>query len=176
MRVAVTGPLNPYGSAIVRELAARGHDVRAFGVPAGDDPFPDLDVRCHPGWVQVPGSIEPVLSEREAIIHAACLDAPGKDKQAHAVLIDRGTLYTRYGAEREQVDHFIHLTPKEPDARFVDMHRRAVAQAQATRGIINVRVAEAGREPSETAREVVDLLESMPHLGTIQGVENAVTQ
>lgn len=174
MRVAVTGPMSKVGKAIVKELVGRGHHVRAFGVPQGEDPFPDLDVQYHPGSVQVGGSIEPVLSERQALVHAACMDDPGKDKKQHAVHIEQGTLYARYGAEREQVDHFIHVTPKDPDRRYETVLRQAIAHVQDTRGIMNVRIVQAD-EPTETAKEVVDLLEEMPMLGAIEGDENAVT-
>jgi uncharacterized protein YbjT (DUF2867 family) len=112
VRVLVTGCLNPVGRAVVAALAKDGHQVRAFGIAPGTDPFHgDARIECYPGWLQVGGSLEPVLSECQALIHCANLDNPGEDKQAHAVHIERGTLYARYGAEREPVGAFVAVFP-----------------------------------------------------------------
>ena len=177
MRVLVTGATNPYGEAIVRRLAADGHAVRAFGVPAGDDRFGDIDgVTSFPGWVEVGGSIEPVLAEREALVHAACLDDPGKDKRKAAIHIERGTLYTRYAAEREQVDHFIHLAPVAPGRTYSQVQANARDQVEATRGDINVRILEVDGDINATADRVAQALQDLPMLGTITGGHtNAVT-
>lgn len=180
MRVLVTGATNAYGQAIVKELAAAGHKVRAFGVDAGDDRFAGVEnVKSFPGWIEVAGSIEPVLAERQAVVHAACLDPVprGRDgKRKAAVRIEKGTLFTVYGAEREQVDHFIHLTPAGPDKTWAPLQQAAVDRVHKLRGIINVRVVEAGGEPAAVARDVVGILEGLPELGAIVGGnDNAMT-
>lgn len=174
MRVVVTGAMNAYGRTIVEALARDGHAVRAFGVPPGEDPFHLPNVLCHPGRVETGGSIEPVLSERQVLVHAACLDAPGKDKHAHALKVLRGTLYARYGAEREQVDHFLHLAPAQPERAFAAVQQEAAATARATRGILNVRVLEV-TDPASAAEQVRRALRELPELGTIQGADDAVT-
>lgn len=178
MRVLVTGATNPTGEAIVRTLAARGHPVRAFGVDAGDDRFAGIDhVTSFPGWVEVGGSIEPVLAERQALVHAACLDAPGKNKRQSAVRIERGSLYATYAAEREQVDHFIHLAPADPGRVYAHVQRQAIEHVETTRGDINVRILQVGDDAEANAKKVVDLLESLPVLGAITGGHtNAVTE
>jgi NAD(P)-dependent dehydrogenase (short-subunit alcohol dehydrogenase family) len=175
MRVVVTGVQNPYGQAIVRALAGAGHHVRAFGTEVGSNPFADLDnVQPHPGRIEVVGSIEPVLSQREALVHAACLDAPGKDRQAHAFKIERGTLGCRYGAEREMLDHFVHVTPAHPARLYAKVQEQAMATAQATRGPINVAIIRA-EAPDATAAEVLRRLESLPERGYLPGANDAIT-
>lgn len=180
MRVLVTGATNAYGEAIVLELAAHGHHVRAFGVDPDDDRFDAVEnVKTFPGWVETGGSVEPVLAEREALVHAACLDpvARGRDgKRRAAVRIQQGTLYTRYAAEREQVDHFIHVTPASPDRAWADLQAEAAAEAERLRGDITFRVVRARGDPTATAEEVADLLGKLPERGGIVGGhDNAVT-
>lgn len=175
MRVVVTGVMNPFGAAVVRALAEAGHGVRAFGVPHDENPFQGLgNVHPHPGRIDVTGSIEPVLSQRQALIHCANLDAPGKDRKAHAFKIERGTLAARYGAEREQVDDLIALFPASPDARFAPSMEAAEAQVGRTRGFVNHRVLKVA-SPDDAARQVLDALRDMPALGMIEGANDAVT-
>lgn len=180
MRVCVTGATNPVGEAIVRALALKGHHVRAFGVAAGDDRYDGFDVQTFPGWVEVAGSLEPVLSEREALVHAACLDAPGKGRESarkHAIRIQKGTLYARYAAEREQVDHFVHVTPADPGKTYGALQEGAVSEVEATRGLIHVHVVVHEDDVAGTAQDVVDALESVAMLGSIVGGhDNAVTK
>lgn len=180
MRVCVTGATNPVGEAIVHALLEARHDVRAFGVPAGDDRYDGTDALTFPGWVEVGGSLEPVLSEREAVVHAAEFDAVGKGKEAtrkHAVRIQKGALYVRYAAEREQVDHFVHVTPSNPGKTFGALHAAAVEEVEKMRGDIHVHVVVHEDNVEATAKDVVDALASAPMLGTIiGGHDNAVTK
>lgn len=131
MRVLVTGSLNPVGRAVVAALAKDGHQVRVFGIEPGSDPFHgNPSIECYPGWLQVGGSLEPVMSECHALIHCATLDEPGDDKQAHAVHIERGTLYARYAAEREPVGAFVAAFPASPGrawGKAVDQAKTHVA-------------------------------------------------
>jgi uncharacterized protein YbjT (DUF2867 family) len=160
MRVLVTGPLNPVGAACVRALSQAGHSVRAFGVPVGEDPFHGMaNVECYPGDVATPGSIEPVGVECKALIHAASLDEPGKDVQAHAVKVERGTLYTRFGAERELMRRFVCVLPQSPDPKWAKVVEAAEAHARATRPAIPVTIVYGSRrDPEAVAREVLRLV------------------
>jgi nucleoside-diphosphate-sugar epimerase len=144
VRILVTGPLNPVGRAVVTALAKQGHQVRAFGVDAGSDPFRGMaNVECYPGWVWVGGSLEPVASEVRALVHCAPLDAPGDDRAAHTAMLEKGTLYARYCAERELVGAFVVAFPASPGR-----HSKALAQARAhvtgTRKLVPTEVVEGG--------------------------------
>ncbi len=80
MRILVTGPETTVGREVVKILAKGGHEVRAFGVEPGSDPFHGVaNVSCFPGWVHIGGSLEPVASECRAVIHCAPLAEPGTD-------------------------------------------------------------------------------------------------
>lgn len=169
MRALVTGATNPTGQAIVKELAANGFHVRAFGTT---EDFGD-NVKSFPGWVEVGGSIEPVLAEREAVIHAACLDEV-KDSSKYAVRIEAGTRYTVYGAEREQVSHFVYVRPTINKINSIVMEQ-ADAHVAGIRGDINVKTIEASG-PEATAAMVLDALKSFPGKSDIVGGnDNAVT-
>jgi len=134
MRVLVTGSENGFGHAIVEALAAAGHQVRAFGVAAGKNAFPGLaNVECYPGQVELGGSIEPVACECQAIVHCANLDEPGKDARAHAIHIEKGTLYTRYAAERELVAQLVYVAPWSPGRKWADALTKADAQIEGAR-------------------------------------------
>ncbi|HET6398057.1 MAG TPA: hypothetical protein VFH47_00710 [Candidatus Thermoplasmatota archaeon] len=184
MRVLVTGAENAYGQAIVRELAKAGHAVRVFG---GDERVletfegvgPGI-VSWFPGNVHIAGQIEPALSERQALVHAHPMDEPASGKRAelktHVMHLERGARYARFGAEREQVDHFILVTPGTPDRRLALAHENVVAEVRRTRGVINVQVVTATSEPEAAGRDVARILQSLPELGKQPGRENdAVT-
>jgi uncharacterized protein YbjT (DUF2867 family) len=170
MRVVVTGAGNPFGSAIVRALQEAGHMIRLFGVDADVGSKFGENVQWHPGHVATLGSIEPVLAEREVLVHAACLDAPGKDKQAHAVHIERGTLGARYGAERELLDQFIHITPATPSRTYSVAQKNAVDVAAGCRKVPTT-VIEAA-DPTQVAVAVLKAIDAVPHLGRMPGREN----
>lgn len=142
MRILVTGPLNPVGQAVVAWLAGEGHQVRAFGTdPAEADPFAgQANVESYPGWAEVGGSLEPDMSECQALIHCASLDAPAEDQQAHAVHIERGTLYARYAAERELVGAFVVVLPPAPGRVWGKVVSAARDHAKGTRNVPTVLV------------------------------------
>lgn len=177
MRVLVTGPLNPVGRALVAGLSAAGHQVRAFGVPAGENPFAGLaNVECYPGDVALGGSIEPVACECQAIVHGSNLDAPGKDPKAHAVKVERGTLYTKYAAERELVGAFIHVAPWSPGARHSAALRQAEAHVDAARVPHNtVRADPANPQPAvEQVLRWVSGVQPIQHQGTASPADKPV--
>lgn len=137
VRVLVTGPLNPFGAAVAKALAADGHEVRAFGVPAGTDPFHGQGgIRVFPGDIALGGSVEPVAAECQVLVHCANLDAAGDDRSAHAVHIDSGTRYARYSAERELVSAFIALFPAQAARAYEQPLRNAEAHVVGTRKIV----------------------------------------
>ncbi|MEK6986082.1 MAG: NAD(P)H-binding protein [Candidatus Thermoplasmatota archaeon] len=107
MRVLVTGVENPTGKAIVESLADAGHQVRAFGLAPGTNPFQSrANVEPFAGDAALGGSLEPVAAECQAVVHAANLD-----RAATAVTIESGTRYARFAAERELVEQLIVLMP-----------------------------------------------------------------
>lgn len=181
MRTLVTGGGNPHGQAIVKALLASGHHVRVFGGEAHDmDAFHGHggsgELSWVPGDVRIGGSIEPALSERQALIHAQPMDPAGDDKSLHAVRLVDGGRYVRYAAEREQVDHLILVTPSQPARAFAQPHEAAIQQVQAVRGVMNHAILRAGNDPATTAKEVLAMLAKLPELGKQPGRENdAVT-
>ncbi|MGB0652717.1 MAG: hypothetical protein ACPGQL_05905 [Thermoplasmatota archaeon] len=180
MKALLTGASNPHGRAIAEALLSAGHDVRLFGGEPGDlDGLEGLggQVRWHPGQLEVGGSIEPVLSQREVLIHAANLDVlhqKVKDKHAAAVRIERGTLYTRYGAEREMVDLFVHVAPAGGDKVWGQVQEQATAHAKAARGV-EVTVVNAAADPAATAKAVMDAVGKGRLYGTPPGKTVGVT-
>ena len=172
MRVVVTGAGNPHGAAIVDALVAKEHSIRLFGCTAEEAARWGDKVQWHAGHLSTVGSIEPVLAEREVLIHAACLDAePGKKQhEAFAARIERSTLGCRYGAERELLDQFIHVAPADAKGPFRENQARAVQIAEATRKV-PVHVVRAA-SPDATAQEVLRLLDADPHFGRYPGRES----
>lgn len=157
MRVLVTGATNAHGKAIVEALLQAGHQVRAFGVPVGEQPFGELDVECFPGRVEIGGSVEPAAAECQMLIHAANLDAPGRDDRAHAFHLERGTLYARYAAERELVQKFIALFPSETPRKWQAVLVQAESHVKATRTIVPHQILRVG-EPADAATQVLQAL------------------
>lgn len=177
MRVVVTGAGNPYGNAIARALLQRGDMVRLFAV--GPEVAQGLEdavaegavLQWHAGDIDTLGSIEPVLSEREVLVHAACLDPPGRNKVAHAVMIERGTLGCKYGAERELVDQFIHVAPVPSSRdRFRKAQERARQVVESCRKV-QTAIVEATDDPEETAQRVVEVIAKGVHPGRYPGRE-----
>lgn len=171
MRVVVTGAGNPQGAAIVDAMVEKGYSVRIFGVEADVAARWGDKVQWFPGHVATVGSIEPVLAEREVLVHAAGLDEPGKDKQAHAFHIERSTLGARYGAERELLDQFIHIAPAAgAKGVYQAIQEGAIQTVQATRRVDAIVVH--AREPAATAAEVISHIENGKHMGRMPGREN----
>lgn len=176
MRFVVTGAGNPHGKAIVDALVAEDHQVRLFGCTAEVAAAWGETVQFHPGRLTTLGSIEPVLAEREVLIHAACLDAVvGKGKKAkvdHAVHIERGTLGCRYGAERELVEQFVHVAPPVGSKSiFQASQDKAMRTAQDTRKV-DTHIVHAHIDPAATAAEVLRCVDSDQHFGRYPGREN----
>lgn len=162
MRILVTGPANPVGVAIVKALAADGHQVRAFGVEPGSNPFAGLaNVSVFPGWVEVGGSMEPVAAECQALVHAAAFDAPGEDKAAHAVRLEKGALYARYAAERELVQRFVAVFPADAGRAWSKSIAAAKANVQATRKLVPYTLLEAA-DAASAVRGVQAAIATIP--------------
>lgn len=163
MRILVTGAANPYGAAVARAAADAGHDVRAFGIPAGKDPFHDARIACFPGLLASGGSIEPVASQCEAIVHCSAFDAMGKDKVASGVQLSKGTMYARYSAERELVSQFIAVFPTQPARALSAAVQASQAEVAATRKIVPHVILRAST-PEDAAKQAVAQLAKAPKL------------
>ena len=178
MRTLVTGAGNPFGAAIAQALLDAGHDVRLFAVDAGVAArfrSGKGTVTWYAGDVATMGSLEPALSERQALVHAASLDGPEMHRHGQATHIERAAMACRYAAEREQVDHYIVVLPAEPGRKLAATVDRAEETARKTRGTINVAVLRA-QDPQQAARDVLAALQRLPELGKAPGRENdAVT-
>jgi nucleoside-diphosphate-sugar epimerase len=162
MRILVTGAANPVGAAVCEALARAGHTVRAFGIPAGEDPFHGAaNIECYPGDVVAGGSIEPVAAECQALVHAANLDAPTGDRVADAVHVEAGTRYARYAAERELVGHFIALFPAAIPRGLGPAVHQAEAHVKATRRLVPHFLLYVVT-PEEAVRQVLGILAKVP--------------
>jgi uncharacterized protein YbjT (DUF2867 family) len=157
MRILVTGPANPVGAAVVRALAAAGHEVRAFGVPPGRDPFGLPGIAIFPGRIDLGGSLEPVASECQAIVHCAALDAIAGSKAHRALVLENGALFARYAAERELVQRLVVVLPAQPDKADAEAIARAEARVKATRPTVPVTLLRAA-SPEAAARDVLAAL------------------
>jgi uncharacterized protein YbjT (DUF2867 family) len=169
MRVLVTGPQSPVGRTLVEAIAKAGHHVRAFGVPPGEKPFAGTpNVECYPGQVELGGSVEPVASEVQAVVHCSNLDEPGRDRKAHAIHIAKGTLYVGYAAQRELVDDYICLMPWSP-GRWSEALRRAQEAAEAVRvphAVVRV-------DPANLQPAIDEVLRRLSRITTIQYQDTA---
>jgi NAD(P)-dependent dehydrogenase (short-subunit alcohol dehydrogenase family) len=161
VRVLVTGALNPVGRAVALALAKEGHQVRAFGIEPGSDPFHGVaGIECFPGWVHIGGSLEPVAAECQAIVHCAAHDEV-EDKAAHAAKVEKGTLYARYAAEREYVGAFVVSLPTATRT-WANVLRQARAAAEGTRKAIPLRIVD-GADPQAVLAAFKQLAGKMPH-------------
>lgn len=80
LRVLVTGATGLLGGAVVRELAARGHAVRAFVRPASDaSSLAAAGAELARGDVLDPVSLRAALAGADAVIHAAGIPRLGAD-------------------------------------------------------------------------------------------------
>ena len=166
MRILVTGAANPFGAAVCEALAHAGHNVRAFGVPAGDDPFHGAgNIECYPGDIVTGGSIEPVASECQVLVHAANLDEPTGDRVADSVHVEAGTRYARYGAERELVSQFIVLFPAAVPRAIGTALQQAEAHVKATRKLVPHFLVTV-TTPDEAARQVLAIVAKVPVAAT----------
>jgi len=176
MKVVVTGAGNQHGQAIVDALLEDGHELRLFGGHGEDAARWGEKVQWHAGHVATIGSIEPVLSEREVLVHAACFDAPAagrKGKAAHAKMILQGTMGCRYGAERELLEYFIMVAPAGGGA-FRQVIQEAVAFAKGCRNVPTT-IIEASL-PEQSASQVRRAIAALQPLGRYPGREtDAVT-
>lgn len=158
MRVLVTGAGNPFGAAVATALADDGHEIRAFGIPAGRDPFHGAaNITCFPGDLATGGSIEPVASQCEVVVHCANLDGVGDDKALDTARIEAGTRYVRYSAERELVAQFIALFPAAPARGQGAALKQAEAHVAATRKLVAHHIVHVAT-PQEAVQQVARLL------------------
>src|SRR6266540_1156248 len=92
MKVLVTGATGLLGSAIARELVARGHEVSALVRPGSDlAPLAGLAVEVARGDVLDAASLSAALAGRDAVVHAAGLARIGSDPEATRAVNVRGT-------------------------------------------------------------------------------------
>ncbi|MEA3144048.1 MAG: dependent epimerase/dehydratase family [Thermoplasmata archaeon] len=157
MRVLVTGPTNTVGAAVVRALASAGHEVRAFGVEPGADPFRLPNVAVFPGRADLGGSMEPAASECQALVHCALFDAAEGSKAHQAMVMENGTLFARYTAERELVQRFVAVFPAQAAKADAPALARAEAHVRATHTSVPHAILRAS-SPDAAAKEVLAAL------------------
>ncbi len=114
MRIAVTGANGFVGMSLVRELARRGHQVRAL------TRFPDAALSCEPVETIATGPIEaiedwrPYLSGIESVIHLAARahlnDREMQDDIRIRAINTAATLALAKSAAKRKVGHFIYIS------------------------------------------------------------------
>jgi nucleoside-diphosphate-sugar epimerase len=156
MRVLVTGATNPVGDAVVKALAAEGFEVRAFGLAPGHDPWSLPNVNVFPGRIDLGGSLEPVAVECQAIVHCALFDEVAGSKAHRAMVLENGTLFARYAAERELVQCLAVVMPSAGKSDAASL-ARAEQHVRATRPSVPHKLVPADT-PEAAARGVLDAL------------------
>ena len=111
MKVLVTGGTGVVGSALVRELHRRGHQVRALSRRAHEDgPWWPADVETFDGDVSDERSLRGAADACQAIVHTAGIateDPP--DRTFQRINID-GTRYVILEAERAGVERVVFVS------------------------------------------------------------------
>ena len=86
--VLVTGATGHIGNVLVRDLLARGEEVRALVLPEEDrSPLDQLDVECVEGDVLKPGTLRRAFDGIKHVYHLAGIISimPGKNELVHKV-------------------------------------------------------------------------------------------
>jgi dihydroflavonol-4-reductase len=102
MRVLVTGAAGLVGGAVVRELMARGHAVRALVRPTAD--LANLDgsgAELARGDVLDRGSVVTALTGCDAVVHAAGVATMGEAERARLLPVNAGGVEVVLGAALE---------------------------------------------------------------------------
>jgi dihydroflavonol-4-reductase len=111
MRVLVTGATGLVGKWVARELAARGHAVRALVRPASDPaPLAGLAVEIVRGDVLDAASVRAALAGADAVVHVAGIPRIGADAQDLAEVNVAGTEIVLGAAREAGVARAIHTS------------------------------------------------------------------
>lgn len=110
MRVLVTGATGLLGGAIVRELLARGHAVRALVRPATDPSSVGRDVEVARGDVLDAASVRAALAGSDAVVHAAGIARIGQDDPTALEVNVRGAEIVLGEAARVGVARAVHTS------------------------------------------------------------------
>jgi dihydroflavonol-4-reductase len=109
VKVLVTGATGLLGDAIVRELLARGHEVRALVRPGTDPARLGPAVEVARGDVLDAASVRAALAGRDALVHAAGSARIGLDRAAYEVNT-RGTEIVLAAAAAAGVRRAVHTS------------------------------------------------------------------
>jgi dihydroflavonol-4-reductase len=109
VKVLVTGATGLLGDAIVRELLARGHEVRALVRPGTDPARLGPGVEVARGDVLDAASVRAALAGRDALVHAAGSARIGLDRAAFEVNT-RGTEIVLAAAAAAGVRRAVHTS------------------------------------------------------------------
>lgn len=132
MKVAVTGATGHLGAALVRELSAAGHAVRAL-VREDRRALDGLDVECCGGDVTDPGAVAALVRGTDAVIHAAARVSIADDDAEEVFRVNvggtRNVVDACLAASTGRLVHVssIHAFEQEPREAPLDESRPLVA-------------------------------------------------
>lgn len=111
MKVLVTGSTGFIGSALCRELIARGHEVRAFHRPSSSlILLGGLEVEHAPGDLTQPETIQPAVDGVEAVFHAAAWMGGGSQAGRQYTVTVEGTRNILQAARKAGVRRVVHTS------------------------------------------------------------------
>ena len=134
LRVLVTGGTGVVGTAAVRSLVRRGHEVRLFSRNAERDVdrWP-RGVEARAGKIEDPDSLRGAMDDCDVVVHVAGIVAEDPPAITFASVNVEGTRNLLREAERAEVGRFIYVSSLGADRGQSDYHRSKRAAEELVR-------------------------------------------
>ena len=133
-RVLVTGGTGVVGTAAVRSLVNRGHDVRLFSRNASKEVerWP-VGVEARDGSIEDPESMRGALDGCDVVVHVAGIVAEEPPETTFELINVEGTRNLLREAERAEVGRFVYVSSLGADRGTSDYHRSKHAAEELVR-------------------------------------------